>query len=254
MENKNHIDTVSGSQALPSTGQDTLGDASFLARLSPYDRAVLLALTTRRHIQRGKHVFEAGSPGSFVHFLDTGRIKIYHLSPTGKEILLWFCLPGEIFGLAEVCHGGGRQVYAEACEGSWVLSVSQRDFKAFLENHPAAALLVNDVLACRLRNLGNVIQSLVASDVNERVAQLVVRLAATHGRKAVNGDIHLDIRLTHQEMANMIGTTRQSVTSALNALRRLGVLDFDDSHHLRIHREHLPGETGPQVTTRQPRS
>lgn len=217
--------------------------SDFLARLAPRDRGDLLRLALRREVAKGELIFQAGSAGNFVHFLEAGRVKVYHLSPSGKEVLLWFCLPGEIFGLAEVCHGGGRQVYAEACEPSSVLSVSQRDFKAYLETHPAAALLVNDVLACRLRNLGNVIQSLVASDVNERVAQLLVRLAATHGRKAPNGEVYLDIRLTHQEMANMIGTTRQSVTSALNALRRLGVLDFDDSHRLRIHSERLLNET-----------
>lgn len=219
--------------------------SDFLARLTPRDRSDLLRLALRRKVAKGELIFQAGSAGNFVHFLEAGRVKVYHLSPTGKEVLLWFCLPGEIFGLAEVCHGGGRQVYAEACEPSSVLSVSQRDFKAYLETHPAAALLVNDVLACRLRNLGNVIQSLVASDVNERVAQLVARLAASHGHRTANGEIHLDIRLTHQDMANMIGTTRQSVTSALNMLRRLGVLDFDDSHHIRIHSAHALGKTAP---------
>lgn len=226
---------------MPPNVSERLSD--FLARLSPADRSDLLRLALRRTVAKGELVFQAGSPGNFVHFLEAGRVKVYHLSPTGKEVVLWFCLPGEIFGLAEVCHGGGRQVYAEACESSSVLSVSQRDFRVFLESHPAAALQVNDVLACRLRNLGNVIQSLVANDVNERVAQLVARLAASHGHRTVDGEIHLDIRLTHQEMANMIGTTRQSVTSALNMLRRLGVLDFDDSHRLRIHSERLLSET-----------
>lgn len=216
--------------------------SDFIARLPARDRDDLLHLTAVRTVAKGELIFQAGSAGHHVYFLETGRVKIYHLSSTGKEVLLWFCFPGEIFGLAEVCHGGGRQVYAEATEAARLLGVKQEAFKAYLETHPAASLLVNDVLACRLRNLGNIIQSLVADDVNERVAQLVVRLAAGHGRKAANGDIHLDIRLTHQEMANMIGTTRQSVTSALNMLKRLGVLDFDDSHHIRIHSERLLNE------------
>lgn len=218
--------------------------SDFMARLSTRDRDDLLRLTAYRKAARGELIFQAGSPGNNVYFLESGRIKIYHLSLTGKEILLWFCVPGEVFGLAEACHtGGGRQVYAETCEPSRVLSVQQEDFKDYLAAHPAAALLVNDVLACRLRSLGNVIQSLVASDVNERVAQLIVRLAANHGRRVPNGDVYLDIRLTHQEMANMIGTTRQSVTSALNALRRRGVLDFDDGHRLYIHSERLWDKT-----------
>ena len=223
------------------SGPEQLSD--FMARLAPADRDDLLQLATRRAVTRGEFIFKAGSAGDNVYFLVSGRVKIYHLSPTGKEILLWFCFPGEIFGLAEVCHGGGRQVYAETCEPSQVLSVRQDEFKKFLATHPPGALLVNEVLACRLRNLGNIIQGLVASDVNERVAQLIVRLAATHGQKTQNGAITLDIRLTHQEMANMIGTTRQSVTSALNALRRRGVLDFDDSHRLYIHSERLLDKT-----------
>ncbi len=223
--------------------------SDFMARLALADRADLLQLATRRAVTRGEFIFKAGSAGDNVYFLVSGRVKIYHLSPTGKEILLWFCFPGEIFGLAEVCHGGGRQVYAETCEPSQVLSVRQDDFKKFLATHPPGALLVNDVLACRLRNLGNIIQGLVASDVNERVAQLIMRLAATHGQKTQNGDITLDIRLTHQEMANMIGTTRQSVTSALNLLRRRGVLEFDASHHILVHSETLLTQAGMAATT-----
>jgi len=218
--------------------------SDFIARLAPPDRADLLQLAARRALTRGELVFKAGSAGDYVYFLESGRVKIYHLSPSGKEILLWFCIPGEIFGLAEVCHGGGRQVYAETCEPSQVLSVRQDDFQKFLATHPPAALLVNDVLACRLRNLGNIIQSLVASDVNERVTQLIVRLAATHGQKNQNGDTAIDIRLTHQEMANMIGTTRQSVTSALNRLRRQGVLEFDTNHRLLVHSETLLTQAG----------
>ena len=216
--------------------------SDFIARLSPRDREELLCLASGRDVAKGELIFQAGSAGHHVYFLEQGRVKIYHLSSTGKEILLWFCFPGEIFGLAEVCHGGGRQVYAEATESSRLLGVPQEDFKRFLETHPAAALIVNDVLASRLRNLGNVIQSLVASDVNERVAQLIARLAATHGRRAPSGEVLLNIRLTHQEMANMIGTTRQSVTSALNMLKRLGALDFDDSHHICIYSERLLNE------------
>ena len=213
-------------------GSEPLSD--FMARLPAADRDDLRRLTACRTVARGELIFKVGSAGDNVYFLESGRIKIYHLSPTGKEILLWFCFPGEIFGLAEVCHGGGRQVCAEACEASQLLSIGQESFKTFLEGHPPAALLVNDVLAGRLRNLGSLIKSLVASDVDERVTQLLVRLAATHGRRTPNGGVALDIRLTHQEMANMIGTTRQSVTSALSELKRSGMLDVRD-HHILIH-------------------
>jgi CRP/FNR family transcriptional regulator len=206
---------------------DSFERCDFLAQLSAPERALLLRGATRREVEREALIFQAGSPGSHIYFLECGRAKVYHLSPAGKEILLWFCLPGEVFGLAEACQGGGRQVYAQACERSSVLAVRQQEFRRFLEQFPTAALLVNEVLACRLRSLGRVIQGLVTSDVNERVRQLLGRLAASYGRREENGDVCLTLHITHQEMANMIGSTRQSVTSALNALRRAGVVDIE---------------------------
>jgi CRP/FNR family transcriptional regulator len=94
------------------------------------------------------------------------------------------------------------------------------------------------VLSCRLRSLGHVIEEMAASDVTERVFQLILRLAASYGHR-VGDDVHLDIHITHQEMANLIGCTRQSVTSALGMLKRLGVLSFQN-HHIHIHRDRLP--------------
>mgnify|MGYP000138433478 CR=1 FL=1 len=208
---------------------------NFLARLLPGERSALLAMATRKEFRRGEMLFKAGSHDGVIHILDRGRVKVYHLSPTGKEFLLWFCFSGEIFGLAEACHGGERQAYAQACETTQVFTIPQVDFKRFLESHPESVLLVNDILACRLRNLGHIVQSLVANDVSERVVQLITRLAASHGRKTADGDVTLDLRLTHQEMADMIGTTRQSVTTALSALRRRGALEFDRLHRIRIH-------------------
>lgn len=209
---------------------------NFIARLAENQRLELLRLATPRLLDKGELVFQAGSPGDFTYFLESGRVKIYQQSRSGNEVVLWFCAPGEIFGLAEVCKGGdGRQVTAAACEPSSVLAVRRETFQNFLEQNPTAALLVNDVLASRLRSLGNVIQSLVENDVNERVAQLLARLIASYGRTVANGDVCLDIRITHQDMANMIGTTRQSVTSALNLLRRRGVLEFDANHRILVH-------------------
>lgn len=208
----------------------------FMARLGEVQRNELVRLANVRLLNKGELVFQAGSPADFTYFLETGRVKIFHQSRHGKEVVLWFCAAGEIFGLAEVCQGGdGRQVTAQACEPSKVLAVRGEAFQNFLEQNPSAALLVNDVLAHRLRSLGSVIQSLVENDVNERVVQLLARLIANYGRTVANGDVCLDIRITHQDMANMIGTTRQSVTSALNLLRRQGVLEFDANHRILVH-------------------
>lgn len=222
---------------------DRLRAHDFLARLGTDGRRQLLRQATSVQMDKGGLLFRAGSSAEQVYFLESGRIKIYHLTNSGREVLLWLCFPSEIFGLAEVCHDGESRVYAEACTRSEVLCVRLADFESFLAQRPDAARLVNDVLAWRLRSLGQVVQGLVADGVHERLAHLILRLAASHGRRTHQGSTVLDIRLTHQELANMIGTTRQSVTTALNDLRRLGALDYDADRRLHIHNESLLGST-----------
>lgn len=213
-----------GSRVVPCAVQQVWGESSFMARLSGPDRLALLELVSRRRVRRGEHVFEVGSPGHHTYFLEHGRTNIYQLSPTGKAVLLWFCLPGEIFGLAEVCRGGGRQTYAEAVESCMVLSVPQQDFRKFLDTHPSTAVLVHDVLASRLRILGDMLVNLVADDVHTRLVKLLIRLSSHCGRRTDSESICLDVNLTHQEIADMIGSTRQSVTSLLNSLQRQRLL------------------------------
>jgi len=163
-------------------------------------------------------------------------------------VILWFCFPGEIFGLAEVARGGGRVVNAHACDQSEVLAVSQEQFKGFLMNHPQTALLSMQVLSSRLRILGEMFVNLVSDDVNTRIAKLILRLSARYGTR-VGKEIFLNIPLTHQEIADMVGTSRQTVTSTLSTLKKQGVLSIDN-HRIHIESEELLNEiTQSRIST-----
>ena len=211
--------------------------SNFLAQLGVDDYAGLLRIATVQHYGKGNFIFRSGTPGNNVYFLRRGKVKIHQLSPLGREVILWFCFPGEIFGLAEVARGGGRVVNAQACEPSEVLAVSHEKFRDFLEGHPRVAMLSMQVLSSRLRILGEMFVNLVADDVNTRIAKLILRLSARYGTR-VGKEIFLNIPLTHQEIADMIGTSRQTVTSALSAFKRQGVLSIDN-HRIYIESEEL---------------
>lgn len=222
--------------------------SNFLAQLAPSDYNDLLALARVHQYSRDDLVFHAGAPGHHVYFLRSGKVKIYQLSPLGREVILWFCFPGEIFGLAEVARGGGRVVNAQVCEYSEVLAVSQEQFKGFLASHPQAALLSMQVLSSRLRILGEMFVNLVSDDVNTRIAKLILRLSARYGTR-VGKDIFLNIPLTHQEIADMVGTSRQTVTSTLSTLKKQGVLSIDN-HRIHIESEELLNEmTQSRIST-----
>lgn len=214
--------------------------SNFLARLASDDLHELTALASTRRYQRGELVFGAGAPSSMVYFLRSGKIKIGQISLLGREVILWFCLPGEIFGLAEVVYRGERAVNAVACEPAEVLAVSQAQFRELLTRRPRIALQSMEVLSLRLRVLSEMVVNLVADDVNTRIAKLILRLSACYGTR-VGDEVHLNIPLTHQEIAFMTGTTRQTVSSVLSAFKRQSVLSINN-HQLRIKNEDLLSE------------
>lgn len=214
-----------------------LGPTDILMRLPSQDVRELSEIGQKLRFSKGEYVFRAGMPGRQVFFLLSGRIKIYQAASTGKEVLYWFCLAGEMFGFAEVAQGGGRMVNAQACEDSQVLGLSQPQLESYLETHPQAALLMMQALAHRMRSLGDVVVNLVNDDVRTRILKLIPQLGARYGVR-VGQDIYLNMQLTHQEIADMVGSTRQSVTTALSQLKRQGLMTLE-SRRIRIQSREL---------------
>lgn len=205
-----------------------------LTRIPEGERAELLRLGAVKVFAKGDFIFSAGEPSHHVFLLLGGRIKIYQSSAVGKEAILWFCFAGELFGLAEAARGGGRVVSAQSCNACEVLCIRQEEFNAFLGTHPKTSLVIIQVLACRLRVLGEVVINLISDDVRTRVLKMMLQLGARCGIPTAHG-LYLDIELTHQEIADMIGTTRQTVTTTLAQLERDGLLA------IQRHKIHITG-------------
>ena len=224
---------------IPNTIPESMGACSFLMELGSQERERLLTMSERRDYAKGDFIFRAGSPAEHVYLLIDGRVKIFELSSLGREVILWFCFNGEIFGLAETPRGTPREVYAMACTATRVYAIKNRDFRDFLGTNPKAAMLVIDLLSCRMRGLGSMLLNVSSEDVATRVIKLLTRLGAAYGLKKER-HLELGISLTHQELADMIGTTRQSVSTVMGELRRQGLVEMRD------HRIVLTGELGAE--------
>ncbi len=217
-----------------------------LSRIPDRDRGRLVRLGKVHDFTKGDFIFRAGDTSQHVYLLLKGRIKIYQPSTAGKEAILWFCFSGELFGLAEAARGGERVVSAQACDNSEVLCIRQEHFTAFLETHPQTSLVIVQVLACRLRVLGDVLINLISDDVRTRILKMVLQLSSRCGIPSPHG-LCLDITLTHQEIADMIGTTRQTVTTTLGQLEREGLLAFNQ-HKIHITGSKLLAQAGHVIT------
>lgn len=211
--------------------------SDFLSTLPLRDRSELLALAQRRTYRRQEFIFQVGSPCENVYVLSQGRVKIFGLSALGKEVIMWFCLPGEVFGLAEMPRAAPREVYAQASVDCEVYAVPLEAFRGFLSTRPATAMAVIDLLSRRLRVLGDMLQNLTSDDVTTRVAKLLLRLCGRYGKRVPYG-VCLDLPITHQEMADMIGATRQTVTTVIGELKRMGAVRVEN-HQFWIQREDL---------------
>lgn len=216
-----------------------LTPSDFLGNLCSTDREQFFLLGHRHSYHKHAYVFRSGDPGRNVYVLEHGRAKIYKVSDSGKEVILWFCFPGEVFGLAEACRGGSRDVYAQACTDAVIHRIPRERFSAFLEERPRVAMQVIDLLSCRLRVLGDILTNLATDDASSRVIKLLLRLCSRYGRvgnrcwqlgQPMESAVCVDIPLTHQEIADMLGTSRQTVSTVMGDLKRCGVLHIRHRH------------------------
>ncbi len=212
--------------------------SDFINKLSMFDKDALLKISEQRYFSKSQLVFSAGTESEYVYILKTGQVKIYELSSHGKEVILWFCFPGEVFGLSEITRGARRSVYAQTCAPSNVYLIKRFAFNNFLLQHPDASMAIIGLLSCRLRGLSDMLTNLTSDDVTSRIIKLLIRMSMLYGAQKQD-TLCLNIHLTHQEIADMVSSTRQTVSSIISQLKKEGLL-FIENNSIYIHKSSLP--------------
>lgn len=200
---------------------------NFLDKLDAETRTTLLSGATHRRLGKGIFVYRVSDPGDSVYFLLSGRIKTYKLTPDGREVILWFAFPGEVFGLVESPHHKRRMVSVETCEPCEIAETPSKKFRAFLDARPDVSQLLLQIVASRLGMLANRLVYFMADDAEARIAKLLVDLAARYHPAADK----VPVGLTHQEIADITGVQRQTATRILGRLTERGALSV---HYRRI--------------------
>ena len=208
--------------------------SNFLSSLSEEETADLLKFARKRSLAPRDLLFRAGDQSNDVFIVAEGCVRLFQVSSTGKETILWFSFPGEIFGIAELLSGSNREIYADANEDTVVYAVKRGDFARFIGNHPEAAMRAIGILSARVRTLGHALVGLATDNVETRIAHLLFKLARVSTVKpraeTGSGELSVNVRLTHQDIANLIGASRQTVTSTLAEMKKSGVLRYTNRH------------------------
>ena len=190
------------------------------------DKEQMAAMMISRSIKKKAFVYSEGDRADTVYILKEGRIKITRLAEDGKELTMDIIEPGDIFGELTIAGEEERETSAEALEDSFVCILSRQNFEAFLAMRPHLTLAITKWIGARLRKIESRLENLIFQDVHARLYSLLQELSEKYGKETPAGR-RIDIKLSHQELANLIGSTRETVTFELNKMKRRGEITVE---------------------------
>jgi CRP/FNR family cyclic AMP-dependent transcriptional regulator len=211
-----------------------LKQVSLFASLTDEDVAQLMTASKKRTFRSGEVIFHRDDPGQVLYMIKEGKVKICIISPDGQEISLAVLGKGEYFGEFALLDGLPRSTDAVALEKVECYTLQRSDFHNAIMKNPKIALQVMEALTKRLRNTDNMVEDLIFLDVYGRVAKKLLELADTHGVKTDDG-VRIDVRLTQQELASMVGASRESVNKVMGYFTEKDFISTD-KHRITLHR------------------
>lgn len=176
----------------------------------------------------GALIFVEGQMPRGVYVLCQGRAKLMATNRDGKTFIMKIAQPGDILGLHAVVTGSAYELTVETLQPSQLAFISRADFLRFIKEHGDACLHVAQQLSNDCQSAYEVIRSIgLSHSVSEKLARLLLQWAVD-GRES-NGEIRMKLALTHEEVAQLIGTSRETVTRTLGELKKRKVLELNGS-------------------------
>jgi CRP-like cAMP-binding protein len=183
---------------------------------------------------RDQVIVGQSDPGDALFIIDQGRVKVTLQGENNREVILSIFKAGDFFGEMSLLDGEPRSATVVAIDDAHLWRLSREDFVRHLTENPATALKVLAVMCNRLRRADDVIGNLALLDVYSRVARVLIDLGRREGESTEEG-IMIRERPTQQELASMIGTSRETVSRALSELQRQGYLSMQGKALLLSH-------------------
>ncbi len=190
-----------------------------------------------REYARGEIILGPTSNPDVMYFVKTGRVKVSAVSPDGKEQILALLERGDLFG-ALTPDESAEVTQVEAFDRSVVCHLQRDLFEDVLRQAPEVAVQVVRILARRLQAAEREVRNLALRDVPGRLASLLLRLSEEYGERHERGT-RLSFHLTHQDLARMIGSTRETVTTVLNRFREDSLIAIEHRIVIILDQEHL---------------
>ncbi len=199
-----------------------LKNLNLFKNMQPNAMKVLDEITIMENYQKKQYIYFSAEDVEKVYVIKNGHVEIGYLDESGKEFSIDILGPGEIFGT--VLGKGSAGGYARSLNKALICVMNQVDFEAFLQKYPEISFRVLKVLGFKINILENKLQNLVFKDIKTRICELLYSLYQKSGDKEKQ---IIKVPLTHRDIANLVGCTRETASVNLSELKKEGIIDYE---------------------------
>lgn len=200
--------------------------------LNDFELTKITDIAIVRDWKKHSHVFLQGDPLENVYFIYDGKIKIYKSDVSGKEQIVAIMKKGDMFPHVGFFRKGDYPAYSEVLEPSTLIAIPIAKFENVLIENPELCIKVFKVLGEKIVDLQNRLEEQILNNTYEQIVKLLIRLAKTHGKKQEDGTILLKSEFTNKDLANMIGTTRETISRTLTKMKKDELIEADDEGNM----------------------
>jgi CRP-like cAMP-binding protein len=179
-----------------------------------------------KSFKKGEYIYLPDQSSDKIFFIEDGRVKIGSFSDSDKEITKAILGVGEVFGELSMIGETKRRDFAFAMEDTKLCAISVDEMKSLMKDHNSISLFLMKIMGSRVLAMEQRLESLVFKDSKSRIIEYLVNQVETRGQR-VGYEWVLRNFITHQEIANLTATSRQTVTTLLNDLRNKDIITFD---------------------------
>lgn len=182
----------------------------------------------KEKFKKKQEIFSEGDASDWFYILLSGKVKLTKISAEGKEIIVELISPTDFFGGLAVLKGFPYPANAIVMEDSEIIKISKSDMLRILDLFPSIMYEITSNLSLRVKEFHETLRSVALEKVESRIASLLVKLANKLGKELEDGSIMIDIKLTKQDIAEMVGTTVETSIRTLSRFKKIGLLKERD--------------------------
>ena len=210
---------IVGTATQPAEKLRYLSELMVFQDLSPREMEELNRITTMSTVPKGRVFYRPEEPGEVLFILKEGKVQLYRISPEGKKLVITTLGPHTLFGEMALLGTKMHNTFAEAIDDCLICVMSRTDLERLILNKPQVALRILAVTGKRLRDAEERLENMAFKGIPARLASLLLRLSEEQASIDITG-------LTHQDLAESVGTYRETATQVLNDLKNDGLIEI----------------------------